>query len=537
MSMPSNQYVVTSDITSQEAAAYIAKLIASTESTRIVGRVFDFFANFDAKKRAEVVNAKINDMPLYFHAIDVQDVDLIKMMISWGADPAALYLDVDVFEYMIANDDFWKDLRRDGQLIFDKAQAIAALVKMLQAQMGSALWLKPSPIAQVRLIAAVRGDDIANFVAEFAEIDLFLLASREVDKEALARIEKCKLRIFGASDPSIFDDCDDLPPPAKGISVCIYDRADIAKLTEKARGASDREGEQRIKMVVERLRAVGNVRPLAQLPEDWKEKVNKLAKDFPNFSEFTDFLLTQFALSSIGDARVYWPAILFDGRPGVGKTEIAMTLAEMFYVDLVSIDMSTAQSSSALSGSETFWSNTAHGRLFETLCCSDRTANPIVFLDELDKVLTDRYAPDAPLLQLLEKRTAEHWHDLSFPELKLDASHVLWIAATNDLNQVSAPVLSRFRVFKIDAPDREQTMIIAKLIYAKMLVGNHWGSAMHPALSDKIVEILAASTPREIKSQLLSACGRAVLDGRRELRIDDFKNLSVPKKQSMGFGN
>lgn len=330
----------------------------------------------------------------------------------------------------------------------------------------------------------------------------------------------------------VTDDSKVASPPV----IRVFDLADVALLEKSAEG-KESDTRERIRGVAKKLHGASGsgVKPLAMLRPDWRLMLDKFEADFPNFGEFVEFLRDQFALSELGDKRIAIPPVLFDGPPGIGKTEVALSLAALIDTDSMELDMAVAQSCSALSGSDAFWSNTREGRLFEVLAYG-RTANPVVFLDELDKVTGDeRYRPDAALYQLLEPRTAESFRDLSIREVKLDASQVLWFAATNDLERVNAPIRSRFVVFNIPLPTHKQSAAIAHSIYRRLIERNAWGTAMAPDITDTVANCLAASPPRVMRTLLAQACGRAARQGRRELMVGDIC-LSLPaRKMGIGF--
>lgn len=316
-------------------------------------------------------------------------------------------------------------------------------------------------------------------------------------------------------------------------SVQVFDPAIIAALAKTAE--EDSRSRQSLGQVVERLKETTAVKPLATLPDDWQAQLDRFMERFPNFAEFVDFLGDQFALATLGDGRLALPPVLFDGEAGIGKTEMVLSLAEVFGTDTLLLDMASAQSAAALSGSDVFWGNTRAGRLFEVLAYG-QTANPIVVLDELDKVAADdRYPPDAALYQLLEPRTAGRFRDLSVPELMLDASHTLWFAMTNQVDRLAAPIRSRFTVFQIPAPNRAQCVGVAKSVYQRLIARTPWGASMAPEISDAVARRLAEYPPRVIRVLIQRACGRAARQGRVELIEQDIVDPSFNRSRGIGF--
>ncbi len=133
----------------------------------------------------------------------------------------------------------------------------------------------------------------------------------------------------------------------------------------------------RAKLIAEKLKQAGHdKRKIAVLPANWEALLDEFESVFPNFHRVCECLRDHFALSVLGDARVTWPPILMVGPPGVGKTEAASWLADKLGLPFRLHDMASAQSSSFLAGSESFWSNSEPG---DVLNCSATKLSPIQY--------------------------------------------------------------------------------------------------------------------------------------------------------------
>ena len=301
----------------------------------------------------------------------------------------------------------------------------------------------------------------------------------------------------------------------------LFTQESVMALKDSMAG-QESDARNRIKTMCERLTKTGSNRPLAVLPEDWKVRIETLAETFPNFAAYFEFLIGHCALSAMGDGRLSHPPVLFNGPPGIGKTELVSSLSALFDTDCLQLDMAVAQTSSPLTGSETHWGNSRQGRFFDTLVFG-RTANPIVMIDEIDKVSGHNgYDPVSGLLMLLEPRTAASFTDLSVPQVPLDASHVVWFAVSNDVSRISTPLLSRFERFDIPTPDRAQTIHSACGIYRRIVQNRSWGRQFEPELDANVAGALAEMPPRQIRLMLETAFGRAALAGRYRLTGDDL---------------
>lgn len=317
--------------------------------------------------------------------------------------------------------------------------------------------------------------------------------------------------------------------------IALLDAAGLRSFVERHRTKSD-EKAKRAQSIAERIRAAGHERrKLGELPDDWTQLIEDFQRDFPNFAELAEVLHDHFALHAMGDGRVAWSPILLVGPAGIGKTEAARWLADRLRLPFRVIDMASTQSSSPLAGSESFWSNSEPGVVFELLAYQP-LANPVIVLDELDKTDQQRqYDPLAALYTLLEPRSARDFIDLSIRDFSIDASHVNWIGTANNIEGIPAPLLSRMTVLHVQAPTPEQVAHIAQQIYGRMRTESPWGSGFAPMLDEQVVSQLKKLPPRSLGLALKRALGRAARDNRNHLRISDLPASPDARRYEVGF--
>lgn len=309
-------------------------------------------------------------------------------------------------------------------------------------------------------------------------------------------------------------------PPVKQPpkEIQIFDMNVARRLLQQI--GKDRERE---KDLLEQVSKRASSRPLACYGENYLAGLDALQARFPNFQEFIEFLRKRYHLSRLkGDpAPVVLPPVLLDGPPGVGKTVFVKELAKLWKTGFEAIDMASAQTNAALCGLDHIFINSRPGALFTSLVLEGETANPVIFLDELEKARGDeRYNCHNALLNLLQKHSAEKFKDLSLPGLPINASHVLWVATSNSIDPLSKPLLDRLTVFSIPAPAQEQSRIIVRSVYQKLREENDWGSVMKE-LDEPVVECLLDRTPRQMYQALEDACANAAEQQRTYLLPED----------------
>jgi ATP-dependent Lon protease len=298
----------------------------------------------------------------------------------------------------------------------------------------------------------------------------------------------------------------------------------------------NKDHQYRLRLATEKIGKAGlNKRELQTLPNDWQEILLEFSARFPNFANVSELLNDHFALTSLGDRRITFPALLLTGDPGIGKTEAARWLAEKFQLPFRVQDMANAQTNAAISGSDSSFSNAEEGVIFELLSYQP-IANPILLLDEIDKVDQHlKFNPLAPLYSLLEPSSAKQFVDLAIKDIPIDASYINWIATANDIHHLPQPILSRFIVLNIPSPTPEQTQVISQNIYAKLLNESSWGSHFFTQLSGDVKKILENKSPRNIRVLLTRALGSAARAKRREINIKDISIEQTQSAQGIGF--
>lgn len=301
---------------------------------------------------------------------------------------------------------------------------------------------------------------------------------------------------------------------------------------------SERDTAGRLKGLRERLRQAGGEAPRAlRTMADVEAFMTRLVPArYPNFTCFFAWLRAQLTLvARHGDQVVSLPPVLLVGPPGVGKTVVLRRLAEALDTPFLSLDMAAQQSGSRLSGSQLFWNNARAGDLFNELAMG-RAANPIVLLDEIDKINPhSQFSPASALYTLLERRTARSFEDLFLPGIPLDASRVLWFATANSTTGMDGALLSRFRVLHIPAPSREEMPVVCQSVYADLRAEASWGHAFPAQLDEAVIARLTQVSPRGLARTLEAAFGLAALAGRDHLTPDDLSGDDLGRRPGLGF--
>jgi ATP-dependent Lon protease len=262
--------------------------------------------------------------------------------------------------------------------------------------------------------------------------------------------------------------------------------------------------------------------------------IDSLIDDLPNFAEPLEDIRRQLVLSLAGEDALDLEPMLLLGDPGIGKTHFARRLSSLLGTGYNFIGMSSLTAGWILSGASAQWKNAKPGKVFDALVNGDY-ANPVIVVDEIDKVGGDhQYDPLGSLYTLLERDTASEFID-EFADVAIDASDVVWIATANDARSIPEPILNRMNVYSIESPDAEGSRRIASCIYRELRAEHSWGRLFPDELDAEALDRVAKLKPREMRRVLLSAFGNAKLAGRHEVQVEDVSEERIARKARIGF--
>ena len=201
------------------------------------------------------------------------------------------------------------------------------------------------------------------------------------------------------------------------------------------------------------------------------------------------------------------------GPPGTGKTSIGASVARALKRKYVRVSLGGVRDEADICGHRKTYIAAMPGRIV-TAINQAGTMNPVILLDEIDKLTRDAHGdPASALLEVLDAEQNKAFRD-HFVELPVDLSDCLFIATANDMENIPRPLADRMEIIELKIYTRHEKLAIAKdHLIPKQLKRHGLNKRMLRIKEDAVLEIIDFYTReagvRNLEREIASVCRKA----------------------------